>query len=196
MEHLSNLLNIKHLLTLRFWVIFCLGMGVLLTIAAIRTHRSNAGEIPIVTSAVQFSEHYGQRVYVYAPARRTGISDGFIGDTGRNETIVWHLYIIQFDDADVALISRDGDLHFDGKFFVSVLRMPENAIAVELLQQYSPGGVGMSTYVARWAYRNVAAWTFAAAMVLLAAGSVLSMVALKRRKRCAEDVDLPSSANA
>jgi len=185
------MIPLKHLGTLRFWILFCLGMGVLLTIAAIRTQRGNAGEIPVVTSATQFSGHYGQRVYVYAPVGRTGISNGFrsrVGTSGRYETIVWHLYIIRFDDADVALISRDGDLRFEGKFFVSVLRMPENEIAVELLRQYSHMDADMSVYIARWAYRNLALWTFAMANVFLIAGCVLLVVALKIRKRNADGV--------
>jgi len=176
--------DFSYLFTLRFWVIFCLGMGVLLTIAAVRTHRDNAGEIPVVTSAAQFGAYYGRRLYVNAPTRRTGISHVFINTTGtdRDESIRWHLYIIEFYDMPVALISRNGNLRLDEKFFVSVSRLDESAIAMELLRRYVPEGARVSAYVARWSYRNLAYWTFVGACVLLAVGGVLLVIAIKRRK--------------
>ncbi|MCL2378856.1 MAG: hypothetical protein FWC77_07000 [Defluviitaleaceae bacterium] len=174
------------LFELRLWVFFFLLMGVALTVAAVRTHLNTANEIPIITNAAQFGEHYGQRVYVHAPVINTGISHSFrraVGTRGRYETITWHLYLIQFEDAYVALRSRNSDLQFGSLFYVSVLRMPEDTIGAELLQRYSHTGTYISMYIARWAYRNLAFQTFAVAMVFLVVGIILGVVALRKRRQ-------------
>jgi hypothetical protein len=179
---------LKKILQLGF--IFGLFMGIVLTIPAVSSYRELSGEIPVISSAARFGEHYGQPVYVEAPVVLTGISGIFadvrISPRGRSSTrnITWYLYVIQFEDDYVALLSRYSNLNLDETLFVTVSKMADvgtfGRIATELTS-HSP--VEFSEYTAISSYRNTAVKTFLAALAFLLGGAGFLVAYLKVRTR-------------
>jgi hypothetical protein len=176
---------------LRFGFIFCLIMGIGLTVAAFNTYRENAGGIPIILSAAHFGEHYGKRVYVEAPVALTDIS-GIFTDVvtrprGRTSTrnITWYLYVIEFEDAYVALRSRYSNLKLDETLFVRVSRMADDRIAAELTS-HSP--IEFSAYTAVFAYRNLAVKTFLLALAFLLGGAGFAVAYIKAGRKIRRNV--------
>ena len=165
-------------------MIVCFLMGVGLTYAAFNTYRGVSGDIPVVSSAADFGKYYAMQVYVDAPITFTDVS-AVITTTerrprGRSATrdTVWYLYVIQFDDAYVALRSRYNNLKLDSPLFVRVLH--DDNISSQLTALYP---AEFSAHSAIYAYRNLAFTTFFTALGFLLGGVGLAVANAKVKKR-------------